>query len=255
MTKSAYDQGREGYPRLSPLGDSAVLVSLGSAIDEETHRRVTAAAAWLKARPFPGLRECVPSYAAVAVHYDPLAVKLSRSGAELRHATVLETVCSRVERLLEEAQTDAGSAPAHGRTVDIPVCYGGEHGPDLSFVAAHNGISEDDVIAIHSGEAYLVYMLGFAPGFPYLGGMPERIAAPRRSTPRTVIPEGSVGIAGGQTGVYPLATPGGWQLIGRTPVKLFQPDAPSPSLLGPGDRVRFIPITSEQYKRYREVER
>lgn len=253
MTEAAY--GREGHLRLSPLGDSAVLVSLGSAIDEETHRRVTAATAWLEARPFQGLRECVPSYAAVAVYYDPLAVKYSRCGDELRHATVLETVCSRVERLLEGLQTDAGGAPEHGRTVDIPVCYGGEHGPDLSFVATHNGLTEDEVIAIHSGAAYLVYMLGFAPGFPYLGGMPERIAAPRRSTPRTVIPEGSVGIAGGQTGVYPLATPGGWQLIGRTPLRLFRPDDSSPSLLGPGDRVRFIPITSEQYMRYQEVER
>src|SRR4030095_8558884 len=153
--------------------------------------------------------------------------------AELQHATIFETVCARVQTYLSIEQLHA--ADQARRTIEIPVCYGGEYGPDLSLVAELNGLTEEEVIAIHAGGSYLVHMLGFAPGFPYLGGMSERIAAPRHQTPRTIIPQGSVGIAGKQTGIYSVATPGGWQLIGRTPLALFRPQDEIPSLLRPGD--------------------
>jgi inhibitor of KinA len=132
--------------------------------------------------------------------------------------------------------------------VDIPVCYGGDYGPDLDAVSFHTGLSTEEVVAIHGEPDYLVYMIGFAPGFPYLGGMSERLASPRRESPRAKIPPGSVGIAGSQTGVYPIETPGGWQLIGRTPLRLFRPERDEPSLLRTGDRVRFHAIERAEYR-------
>lgn len=144
---------------------------------------------------------------------------------------------------------ELSSESASQKIVEIPVCYGGEYGPDLSFVAEHNGLSPEEVIAIHSGGTYLVYMLGFLPGFAYMGGMDERIATPRLASPRARIPAGSIGIAGGQTGIYPLASPGGWQLIGRTPVKMFAMEGETGKFaLSAGDRVKFVPISEEQYR-------
>ena len=133
------------------------------------------------------------------------------------------------------------------RVVEIPTAYGGDFGPDLPFVASHNGLSEADVVSIHAGADYLVYMMGFSPGFPYLGGMSERIATPRLTTPRTVIPAGSVGIAQAQTGVYPVESPGGWQLIGRTPIPLFDASRHPPVIVEPGDSIRFVPIGADEY--------
>jgi inhibitor of KinA len=138
------------------------------------------------------------------------------------------------------------------RFVEIPVCYGGEYGPDLEAVAEYHHLSTSEVVEIHSKEEYLVYMIGFAPGFPYLGGMSEEIATPRRHSPRLSIPEGSVGIAGMQTGVYPISTPGGWQLIGRTPLELFCPNENPPTLLQSGDIVKFVPISLEEYQANKE---
>ncbi|HHY76979.1 MAG TPA: 5-oxoprolinase subunit PxpB, partial [Clostridiales bacterium] len=141
---------------------------------------------------------------------------------------------------------DTDSEPA--KVVEIPTIYGGEYGPDIEFVAQHNNLTVDEVIEIHSSRNYLIYMLGFTPGFPYLGGMSEKIETPRLKTPRTKIPAGSVGIAGKQTGIYPIDSPGGWQLIGRTPVKLYDPLADPPVLLNAGDYVRFVPIDEKEYK-------
>lgn len=233
--------------KMMPLGDAGVLIQLGERMEEATHRLVMEAFRRLEADRFPGYIECVPAFASAAVHYNPMAVWNSRSKDERMHASVYETVCYRVEKLL--GHMNAGGTESENeaaRTVTIPVCYGGEYGPDLEGVAELCGRTSDEVVSLHSGADYLVYMIGFAPGFPYLGGMPQQIAAPRRRTPRTSIPAGSVGIAGGQTGVYPLATPGGWQLIGRTPIKLFLPEADTPSLLQAGDRIRFVPISEER---------
>jgi len=237
---------------LMSLGDGAVMIRLGNTIDEETNRVVRLVSDYLEDRLFIGFIECVPSFAAVAVHYDSVLVNKSRNAEERQHATIFETVCSRLKPAVNELKLNSGDLSF--RTIEIPVCYGGEYGPDLSFVAKYNGLSDDEVISIHSEAEYLVHMLGFAPGFPYMGGMSERIAMPRHRSPRTSTPQGSVGIAGSQTGVYSIATPGGWQLIGRTPLALFRPQDEIPSLLRPGDRVRFIPITSEQYMQYLEGE-
>ncbi len=210
------------FPRFSPAGDSALLVELGDQIDLPTNRRLHALASWL--RGVPELGEAVPGYATLLVHYDPL--RLSYAG-----------VLDRIWQGLAAAEQAAQTTP---RRVVIPVRYGGEDGPDLEFVAQHCGLSMDEVIRRHSQGEYVVYFLGFTPGFPYLGGLDPSIAAPRLPSPRVRIPAGSVGIAASQTGVYPLESPGGWRIIGRTDVALFNPFNQPPALLAPGDEVRFI---------------
>ncbi|HWC13222.1 MAG TPA: 5-oxoprolinase subunit PxpB [Actinomycetota bacterium] len=217
---------------IGPLGDAAVVVCFGDAIDPEIHDKVMSFAQQIDSSPPPGLVEHVPAFTTVTLVYDPLV----RSFDEF-HAAVLDMLGSVAPR----------TVTAERDPVEIPVCYGGEHGPDLDFVAAHNDVTPDEVIDIHSGTTYVVYMIGFAPGFPYLGAMSPRIAAPRLDTPRQAVPAGSVGIAGSQTGIYPIATPGGWRLIGRTPMQLFRARAQTPSLLAAGDRVRFVAITPAEY--------
>ena len=231
--------------RLYPLGDAAVVVHFGDVIGEETHRQVRAFAAYLAKHPFEGLVEYVPAFTTVTVYYDPWVI--SRKG-DLNPYT---KVTGFLQRMLPYA-VGAGKEQAP-RLVEVPVLYGGESGPDLPFVAELNGLSEEEVIALHSGQDYLVYMIGFAPGFPYLGGLNPRLATPRRESPRLEVAAGSVGIGGSQTGIYPLPTPGGWQLIGRTPLALFNPDSASPSLLQAGDHVRFVPITEEEFYKRKEL--
>ncbi|WP_342565796.1 5-oxoprolinase subunit PxpB [Paenibacillus sp. FSL R7-0345] len=237
---------RTGLPRIIPLGDSAASVLFEAAVSPQTHRRVRAVCSRLSSAPFAGMLEFVPSFHSVAVYYDGHAVlkaypQYIAPGEENYPYPV---VAALLKDLLKHTEEQEAPAP---RTVRIPVCYGGENGPDLEFVARHNGLSVQEVIDVHSSADYLVYMLGFAPGFPYLGGLSPAISAPRRSSPRLVIPAGSVGIAGDQTGVYPLETPGGWQLIGRTPLALFKPDAMPPVLLLAGDIVRFYPVSFREF--------
>lgn len=220
-----------------PMGDRAVVVHLGDRIDDATFDRVQVLSQQLEQTSIPGVEEHVPAYTTVTIYYDPLGTTV----ADIRAA---------VTRLLRKRSK---ASLAIARTVEIPVCYGGEFGPDLDHVASHNQLAADEVIAIHSGGTYRVHMLGFAPGFPYLGGMSERIATPRRDTPRLQVPAGSVGIAGEQTGIYSLETPGGWQIIGRTPRALFRPAEDPPTLLAPGDLVRFRPITLEEFAALREA--
>lgn len=225
-----------------PLGEAGLLVRFGDAISPEVHHAVKALADELDAHPFPGLVETVISYTSLAVYYNPFTVK-QRGGRSGKSAFQLVS-----DRLTEEAIPSAGAGETTPpRVVDIPVCYGGEYGPDIGFVAEHNRLTVGDVIRLHTAPQYLVYMIGFCPGFPYMGGMDPRIAAPRRQTPRTSIPARSIGIAGCQTGGYPISTPGGWQLIGRTPVELFRPSDPDPSLLHAGDLVKFHAISEEEY--------
>jgi inhibitor of KinA len=220
---------------LTPLGDRALLITLGDRIDEATHRQVRAVCARLTSRAVPGLIELVPAFASVALHYDPSRVA-EISGSE--HPPY-ERFADAVRAALEAAAEEALPAP---RRIEIPVSYGGAYGPDLDDVARQHDISVKDVVRLHSGATYRVYMLGFAPGFAYLGGLPEEIATPRRAEPRTNVPAGTVGIGGSQTGIYPLATPGGWQLIGRTPLTLFDATREPPTLLAAGDEVIFRPI-------------
>jgi KipI family sensor histidine kinase inhibitor len=222
-------------PRFLLAGDAALVVEFGqalgtSAIDLEINRRVHALARALAECPLPGLGETVPSYRSLLVHYDPLRLSYAE-----------------VEAFISEALQQCDDAPLpEPRLVEIPTIYGGEHGPDIDFVAEHNDLTVEDVIRLHSEAVYTVYMLGFTPGFPYLGGLPDALATPRLDTPRQRVPAGSVGIAGAQTGVYPLATPGGWRLIGWTSVVLFDPVRTPPALLQPGDQVRFVPTEEDE---------
>ncbi len=216
-------------PKIRPAGDSAVMVTFGERIDKEINDRVRAFDEALAGSAIDGIVETVPSYSACLVYYDPLI----RSFDEIK--ACLEEMISG----MDEASVKAGAL------IEIPVVYGGEYGPDLMDVAEHAGLTEDEVIEIHTSKEYPVYMLGFTPGFPYLGGMDERIACPRLEKPRVSIPAGSVGIAGTQTGVYPSESPGGWRIIGRTPLKLYDRLRERPVLLEPGMRIRFVRISEE----------
>lgn len=223
----------------SPLGDRAVVIQLGASIDEATHRLVRAVCARLDETPIPGLVEYVPAFASVTIHYDPPRVATAGDDAS-PHARIVEALRAALANMSEHRLPPAP-------VVEIPVCYGGDLGPDLQDVARAHDLSLDDVVAIHAGGEYLVYMVGFMPGFAYLGGLSERIATPRRPVPRTVVPAGTVGIGGSQTGVYPLESPGGWNLIGRTPQRMFLPEKEPPTRLEIGDRVRFRPISRAEY--------
>jgi inhibitor of KinA len=225
----------------SPLGDRAIHIQLGSSIDEATHRRVRAVCTRLDAYPVPGLLEYVPAFASVVVHYEPLAVD-ARAAPD---ASPGACMVASLERALRDLPDEALEAP---RIVEIPVCYGGDLGPDLEDLARTHAMTPDDVVRRHTEPDYLVYMLGFMPGFAYLGGLDPALVTPRRAVPRTHVPALSVGIGGSQTGVYPLESPGGWHLIGRTPQPMFLPAEEPPTLLRMGDRVRFRSITHDDYR-------
>ena len=227
--------------RVEPLGDQALLVVLGDRIDPGVNDLVHQLAALIRASGLPGVSDLVPAYATLAVHYDPVAWAAQ--------GQPYQALCDELARLWRSAGAAALPAP---RQVELPVCYGFDFGPDLAEVAGHCGMSGQEIIARHSDAEYRVYMLGFAPGFAYLGGLDPAIAAPRRQTPRLKVPAGSVGIAGMQTGIYPLETPGGWQIIGRTPRRLFNPGQEEPCLLRPGDRLRFVPIDLDAYRAFGE---
>lgn len=218
---------------IAPLGDSAVVVTVGSGLGEALLGRVRAIAADLRRDPPPGVVDIVPAFAAITVFYD-----LGRVGGFGRF-------CAEIEQRVNRA--DATFAPGGARIIEVPVCYGDEFGPDLGDVAANGGIDPVEVIALHSGGSYVVQAIGFAPGFGYLGGLPDKIHTPRRATPRTLVSAGSVGIGGVLTAVYPFATPGGWNIIGRTPLMMFDPNRAEPALLRAGDRVRFRAITGEEF--------
>ena len=223
----------------TPLGDLAVTITLGTAIDEATHRLVRAVTRAIMASDISGVTDIVPAFASVTVHYDPLRIR--RTGGESPY----EQLVSALRERLDDLRVEDVPEP---RLVEIPVCYGGSLGPDLTDLAEQHNLSTDDVVRLHSGALYLVYMVGFMPGFAYLGGLPERIATPRRASPRTAVPAGSVGIGGQQSGVYPLESPGGWNLIGRTPLRIFDITRDEQTLLAMGDRVRFVPITLDQFE-------
>lgn len=213
-------------------GDRSLLAVYGTEVDQAVNEKVRRMAALLTSHPHPGIDAVVGSYCTLLVHYNPLQVGFRE----------LTTVLLNLEKTLDR------TAFAKTRTVDIPVCYGGEFGPDIDFVAQHNQMSTDEVIALHSAADYYIYAIGFAPGFCYLGGLDPRLQAPRLTNPRQHVAAGSVGIAGSQTGVYPLASPGGWRLIGRTPLRLFAPERQHPLLYGPGDTIRFRPVSEDQFQ-------
>ncbi len=222
--------------RFLPAGDRALCVELGNAISPEISQLVRSLFLAVQKQSIPGIQDIVPTYRSILVYYDPMRTPFSELESNLR------TLIDRLEQVVTDAP----------RVVRVPTVYGGEYGPDLEYVAGHNGLTTEDVVRIHSGTDYLAYMMGFTPGFTYLGGLSERIATPRLQTPRTAIPAGSVGIAERQTGVYPIRSPGGWQLIGRTPMRIFDPDRDPPVAVEPGDYMRFVPVGEDEYL---EIER
>jgi inhibitor of KinA len=233
-----------------PLGDSGILVNLGDSVDLETHHKVRVFTEYLEKHPFEGMVECIPAFTSVTVFYDSVRLFLKQTKPTMQDADSPYDLVAKIIRSILGRLDE--SVLAEPRVIEIPVCYGGEFGVDLDHVASINGLTADNVINIHASGDYLVYMVGFAPGFPYLGGMSARIAAPRKQTPRLSIPAGTVGIAGEQTGVYPIETPGGWNLIGRTPRSLFLPKQRPPTLIEAGNIVRFYPITHKEYVRWKE---
>ncbi|MFP3888234.1 5-oxoprolinase subunit PxpB [Priestia filamentosa] len=237
---------------LSPLGDSAIVVTFGERIDYEIHKKIKMFMDTLEAHPFQGFIECVPAFTNVTIFYEPLQViKVNKKRTIKNFISPFEIVSTLIKEKLNEVSKEGD---LKHRQVSIPVCYGGDYGPDLDHVAKYNNLTKEEVIHIHSNGEYLAYMIGFAPGFPFLGGLSEKVATPRRSSPRASIPAGSVGIAGMQTGVYPISTPGGWQLIGQTPIQLFLPNQNPPSLLQAGDRVKFVSISQEEYEEIKRKE-
>jgi len=220
-------------PQFEPLGEAALLLRFGEAADCALAQRLQNLAIALRAGAPTGVLELVPSYAALAVHFDPLRI-------------ALDEVAAWVRSCLREGGSSA--ARRRERRIEIPVCYGGDYGPDLGEVAAHSRLAEDAVIARHCAPEYVVAMVGFLPGFPYLLGLDPALAMPRMDTPRAQVRAGSVGIGGVQTGIYPQQSPGGWRLIGRTPESLFDPLRDPPSLLLPGDRVRFVAVSPQEFK-------
>jgi KipI family sensor histidine kinase inhibitor len=217
--------------QIKPVGDCAALAVFGTAVREDINDRVMALARRIAEAHLPGLGETVPAFASLLVYYDPLVTEFATVSAELLRLAAVQEI----------------QRQASARVIEVPVCYGGACGPDLPFVAQHAGLTEQQVISLHSGRSYRIFMLGFLPGFPYLGGLDERLFTPRLQNPRTAIPAGSVGIGGKQTGIYPMESPGGWQLIGRTPLCLFDPECPLPYTAG--DEIRFVPITEREYRR------
>lgn len=225
-------------PTISPVGDRAISIDFGQVIDPTINRHIRQTIERIKELQLDGIIELVPTYCALLVEYDAMLYSYSE-------------ICNIIEPTLEEGMTNTTNELV--TVVEVPTVYGGEFGSDLRFVASHNHLSEDEVISIHSGTDYLVYMLGFIPGFTYLGGMDPRIATPRLSSPRTLIPAGSVGIAGEQTGTYPSDSPGGWQIIGRTPVTMYDMSKAQAALLKAGDYVRYVPIDESEFHRIKAL--
>lgn len=233
-------------PEIYPLGDSAIVLRFGETISRLILQQIKSITSCLDAHPFDGMIEYVPAYTTLTIFYNPWII--SGRGKYDTYEKVSDTV----QEILEMAEDPESASSRH---IEIPVCYDKDFGPDLEFVARHNQLTPEEVISIHTRNEYLVYMIGFAPGFPYLGGMDKKIAAPRKSNPRITIPQGSVGIAGEQTGIYPIETPGGWQLIGCTPLPLFRPEAENPGLLQAGDSIRFVRITTAEFLNQKEAYR
>jgi inhibitor of KinA len=236
---SAYlDQGKV---KLLVNGEHGLVIEFGNVISPEINQFVQQLTRQLHSKPIAGIIEVVPTYRSVTVYFDPL--------------TITRCALSQLVRQMLDGINPREPGGLPSRVVRVPVCYGGVLGPDLDFVARYACLSAQEVIDLHTSSPYLVYMLGFTPGFPYLGGMSEQIAVPRQEKPRVRVPAGSVGIGGNQTGIYPIESPGEWWLIGRTPIKAFDPQSPNPFLVSAGDYLHFFAISLKEYFRIRrEVE-
>jgi inhibitor of KinA len=231
-----------------PLGDSALTIEWGNVIDAAINREVLALFQQLKSLSLPYLTDLVPAYSSLSVHYDPVAVRRMMDKEDIdSDGTAFETVSEIVRQVLaqEKDQPDVATA----QHIRVPVCYASRYAPDLEAVAAEKGLTASEIVRLHTAGTYHVYMLGFLPGFAYMGEVDERIAIDRKAAPQPVA-AGAVGIAGRQTGIYPLASPGGWQIIGRTPLKLFHRKSDHPVLFAPGDTITFYAITEHEFAHY-----
>ncbi|WP_233235409.1 5-oxoprolinase subunit PxpB [Bordetella sp. LUAb4] len=231
--------------RIEPVGDRCLLVAFGDRVDADVNRTVLSFTAWMLEHPLPGVVDVVPAFTTVALHYRPEAYAGSASTA-----MPFEQLAAQVQAVLARGVPEVELG---GRTVEIPCCYGGEYGPDLEEVAQRCNLSTDEVIRLHGESPLVIYTFYFAPGNPFAGGLDERLALPRRQTPRTQVPAGSVAIANGLSTIYQLAMPGGWNLIGRTPWNLFDLKQDPPVRLQLGDRLRFVPVTPAEFDRLYEA--
>lgn len=225
--------------KIFPLGDAAITLELGNSINEVLNQKALAMQQWLLAHPFEGLKDCLVAYSSLTVQYNTATVKKYYN----LQTTVFAWVADRLKQAFERSVQVERAAK---ELIRIPVCY---EGPDLASLAQQKQLTEQEVVNIHTAPIYNVYMIGFLPGFSYMGEVNERIAVPRKQHPTQVL-AGSVGIAGSQTGIYPLNSPGGWQIVGRTPLRLFDPFAPEPVKLQAGDRVQFYEITKQEFDSY-----
>ncbi|MDO4976879.1 MAG: 5-oxoprolinase subunit PxpB [Eubacteriales bacterium] len=223
--------------RIAAAGDSSILIEFEKEIRPDINQKISATVQLLKAQHTPGVIDIIPAFCSLLINYDPRVISFD----EMK------------KRLEEILKIEVKAGESRKRVYEIPVCYGGKYGPDIQTIADNAGLSIEEVIQIHSSCDYLIYMLGFLPGFCYLGGLDERIHTPRLANPRLKISAGSVGIGGSQTGIYPLDSPGGWQLMGMTPVKTYDPDREVPILVEAGDYIRFIPIDEEEYLRIKDL--
>ncbi len=223
--------------KILTAGDSSLLVEFGAEISPQINQKIAATVKLLREQNIEGVVDVIPAFCSLLINYDPRVIRY-------------EQISKRVEDLLK---VDIRTGSQVRKIFEIPVLYGGEYGPDLPHIAEHAGLSEEEVVKIHSSCDYLIYMLGFLPGFCYLGGLDERIHTPRLANPRILIPAGSVGIGGSQTGIYPLDSPGGWQLMGMTPVKTYDPARETPILVQAGEYIRFCPIDEAEYLRIKEL--
>ena len=228
-----------------PISECAVTVEFGNTIDERLMRRIIRFNQSLLQKPFPGMLTTVPAYTTLTVFFNPLEL-INKN--DLPGISCFDKVSGYLKSLRDENNP---TPVTENEIITIPVYYGGSAGPDIEYVATYHNLTINEVIALHRQPVYKVYMIGFIPGFAYMGGLNETLYTPRKATPRKAVPAGAVGIAGQQTGIYPLETPGGWQIIGQTPLNLFDAARNPPALLKAGDRVRFEPISLSEFKNYR----
>ncbi len=226
-----------------PLGDSALTIDFGNIIDIAINAYVLNLFSHFKRKKIPGLLDIVPAYSSLSFHYDVFTVR--QSG--FNNLTAFEIIKKTIEKDLEQ---DSMHETRPQRKISIPVCYSRSFALDIEFIASEKNISIEKIIQFHTDQLYTVYMIGFLPGFPYMGEVNNSIAVPRKNEPRANVPAGSVGIAGKQTGIYPLESPGGWQIIGRTPLKIFEKDKSDPVLLQPGDEIQFYSISEDEFENY-----
>jgi KipI family sensor histidine kinase inhibitor len=223
--------------RILTEGDSSLLVEFGKEISPDINRSISATVQLMREQHIEGVVDVIPAFCSLLINYDPRVISF-------------EEISERIQGILK---LDAKAGEGKKKVYEIPVCYGGEYGPDIENIASHAGLTVEEVIALHSSRDYLIYMLGFLPGFCYLGGLDERIHTPRLANPRIKISAGSVGIGGSQTGIYPLDSPGGWQLMGMTPVKTYDPQRETPILVNAGEYIRFVPIDEAEFKRIKDL--